>query len=64
MEFFHEKKHRASIRASDAGPVEVLAIAYNKLSELLDQSEITRDALHKMADQHEGENVASREKSS
>lgn len=46
MEFFHEKKHRASIRASEAGPVEVLAIGYDKLSELLNQSEVTREALH------------------
>jgi len=60
MEFFHEKKHRASIRASEAGPVEVLAIGYDKLSELLNQSEVTREALHQMADKHEGENLSKR----
>ncbi len=58
MEFFHEKKHRASIRASESGPVEVLAIGYEKLSELLKQSEVTREALHQMADRHQGENLS------
>ena len=60
MEFFHEKKHRASIRASEAGPVEVLAIGYDQLAELLGQSEVTKEALHQMADQHEGENKSGR----
>ncbi|MCQ3938787.1 MAG: cyclic nucleotide-binding protein [Chloroflexi bacterium] len=58
MEFFHEKKHRASIRASEATPVEVLAIGYDQLSELLDQSEVTREALHRLADKHNGENLS------
>ena len=58
MEFFHEKKHRASIRASEAGPVEVLAIGYEKLTELLDQSEVTREALKEMASKHNGENLS------
>ena len=60
MEFFHEKKHRASIRASEHTPVEVLVIGYDKLNELLSQSEVTRDALHQLADKHEEENVARR----
>ncbi|MBK8822968.1 MAG: ATP-binding cassette domain-containing protein [Anaerolineales bacterium] len=60
MEFFHEKKHLASIRASEAGPVEVLAIGYDQLSELLKQSDVTREALHQMADKHEGENLSKR----
>ena len=58
MEFFHEKKHRASIRASEAGPVEVLAIGYEKLTELLDQSDVTREALKEMAGKHHGENLS------
>lgn len=61
MEFFHEKKHRASIRASEAGPVEVLAIDYDKLEELLNQSEVTRETLHQFADRREEENVKRRE---
>ncbi|MBK9926247.1 MAG: ATP-binding cassette domain-containing protein [Anaerolineales bacterium] len=61
MEFFHEKKHRASIRASEAGPVEVLAISYDKLEELLKQSDVTRETLHQFADRREDENVKRRE---
>ena len=60
MEFFHEKKHRASIRASEGGPVEVLAIGYDKLDELLSQSDVTRETLHQYADRREAENVKKR----
>jgi hypothetical protein len=60
MEFFHEKKHRASIRASDHTPVEVVAIGYDKLQMLLSQSEATREALHQSADKHEQENISKR----
>ena len=60
MEFFHEKKHKASIRASEHGSVEVLCISYDELNELLGQSPITREAMHQSADQHEAENVARR----
>ncbi len=60
MEFFHGKKHKASIRASERGPVEVLCISYDELNELLDQSEVTREALHQSADRHEEENIARR----
>lgn len=58
IEFFHESKHRASIRASESTPVEVLAIGYDQLAELLDQSEVTREALHHMASKHNGENLS------
>lgn len=58
IEFFHESKHRASIRASEATPVEVLAIGYDQLSELLNQSEVTREALHHLANKHNGENLS------
>jgi hypothetical protein len=61
MEFFHEKKHRASIRASEAGSVEVLAIGYDKLEELLNQSDVTRETLHQFADRREEENVKRRD---
>jgi ABC-type lipoprotein export system ATPase subunit len=61
IEFFHEKKHRASIRASERGPVEVLCISYDQLSELLGESPITREALHESAHKHEEENIARRE---
>jgi putative ABC transport system ATP-binding protein len=61
IEFFHEKKHLASIRASEGGPVEVLAIGYDQLKEFLSQSEATREALHQMADKHEDENLSRQE---
>ena len=57
MAFFHERKRRASVRASEKGPVEVLALGYDQLDELLSQSEVTREALHQMADKHEKENI-------
>jgi ABC-type lipoprotein export system ATPase subunit len=60
MEFFHEKKHRASIRACETCPVDVLAIGYSQLNELLTQSDVTREALHQSADRHEEENVKTR----
>ena len=61
MEFFHERRSRASIRASENGAVEVLAIRYDQLNELLNQSEVTRETLRQLADKHEEENVARRE---
>jgi ABC-type lipoprotein export system ATPase subunit len=60
MAFFHERRRWASIRASESGPVDVLAISYDQLNELLDQSEVTREALHQMADKHEKENLKRR----
>jgi ABC-type lipoprotein export system ATPase subunit len=60
IEFFHGQKSRASIRAAESGPVEVLAIAYDQLNELLRASEATRTALHIAADRHEQENLTSR----
>ncbi len=61
IEFFHEKKHHASIRAAETTPVEVLSIGYDHLSELLKQSEATHEALRQMADKHHNENMARRE---
>ena len=60
IEFFHQKKHAASIRASERGPVEVLCITYDQLNELLGQSPVTRQALQQSASEHEAENVARR----
>lgn len=60
MEFFHERRSRASIRACPACPVEVLALDYDTLSFLLNESESTREALHLAADRHEDENVGVR----
>jgi len=55
--FFHRGKSNASVRATESGPVEVLAIRYDQLNELLSQAEITREALHQAADRHEQENI-------
>ena len=60
MEFFHDRRNRASIRASEYGPVEVLTISYDQLTELLGKSEVAREALHQAANQHEQENVQKR----
>jgi ABC-type multidrug transport system ATPase subunit len=58
---FHHTKSNASIRASEGGPVEVLVINYDQLNELLNASEVTREALHQAADRHEQENIEFRE---
>ena len=57
MAFFHDRRRKASVRASERGAVDVLAISYDDLDQLLSQSETTRDALHRMADKHEAENI-------
>ena len=57
MEFFHDRRSRASIRACESCPVEVLALDYETLSSLLNESETTREALHQAANRHEEENV-------
>jgi CRP-like cAMP-binding protein len=61
MEFFHERRSRASIRACETCPVEVLALDYETLSSILSESESTREALRHAADQHEEENIEFRE---
>ncbi|MCE7860652.1 MAG: ATP-binding cassette domain-containing protein [Chloroflexi bacterium CFX2] len=60
MEFFHERRSRASVRACPACPVEVLALDYDLLGAILNESEPTREALHLAADRHEDENVGMR----
>jgi ABC-type lipoprotein export system ATPase subunit len=60
MAFFHDRKRRASVRASEGGPVEVLVLAYDQLDDLLGESEVTREALRQMAARNEAENVRRR----
>jgi ABC-type lipoprotein export system ATPase subunit len=55
--FFRNSKTNASVRASESSPVEVLAIHYDQLKELLDESGITREALSQAAERHQQENV-------
>ena len=60
IEFFHEHRNKASIRAYEGGQVEVLALNYQALTDLLKQSEPTREALLKAAEEHEQENIRKR----
>lgn len=60
--FFHGEKCRASVRASENNPVEVLTMDYAALSAFLEESEPTREALHQAADKHEQENIEERKK--
>jgi ABC-type lipoprotein export system ATPase subunit len=60
MAFFHREKTRASVRAAESNPVEVLALDYETLNALLNESEPTREALHHAADQHMQENIEKR----
>jgi ABC-type lipoprotein export system ATPase subunit len=60
MEFFHDHRNQASVRAYEGGPVEVLALDYQTLSALLSESEPTREALQKAAELHEQENIRRR----
>ncbi len=60
MEFFHERRNKASIRASLNSTVEVLALSYEMLTDILNASEPTREALRIAADQHEKENISKR----
>ena len=60
MEFFHDRRNRASIRACESCPAEVLAMDYECLNTLLHESDITREALERAADVHETENAARR----
>jgi ABC-type lipoprotein export system ATPase subunit len=53
MAFFHDRKRKASVRASERGPVEVLTLSYDQLDQLLKQSDATRDLLHQIADRNE-----------
>jgi putative ABC transport system ATP-binding protein len=60
MEFFHERRNMASVRACENCQVEVLVISYEQLNELLSQSDVTRQVLHQAAEMHEQENVERR----
>lgn len=60
MGFFHERKRRASVRAGEYSPVEVLCLSYEQLDEMLSKSEATREALHQMANKHAEENLQRR----
>lgn len=56
IEYLQNQENRASIRASEIGPVEVVALDYDELHDLLNESESTREALQAAAQKHEEEN--------
>ena len=60
MEYFNGNTNRASIRAAETGPVEVVALDYDELHSLLTESESTREALKEAAQKHEDENIQHR----
>jgi ABC-type lipoprotein export system ATPase subunit len=60
LAFFRDRKRQASVRAAESGPVEVLALGYDQLTALLNQSETTRDWLRQIADRNEQRNIALR----
>ncbi len=60
MAFFHDRKRQASVRASERGSVDVLALGYDQLDELLKQSEATRDWIRQIADSNEKRSAALR----
>jgi CRP-like cAMP-binding protein len=57
LAFFRDRKRQASVRASEHGPVEVLALDYSQLNELLGGSDATRDWLRQIADRNEQRNT-------
>jgi ABC-type lipoprotein export system ATPase subunit len=63
IEFFHDRRNRASIRAGKGGPVDVLTMDYESLAELLADSEATREALQQAATRHAQENIERRKAS-
>ena len=60
MAFFHDRRRHASVRASERGSVEVLAITYDQLEQLLSESESTRDLLRQVAESNKKRSAALR----
>ena len=64
IQLLHGVKRSASARASEHTAVEVLAIDFDTLNELLGGSQATRDAILQVADERKQQNVALRGKNS
>ena len=64
IQLLHGVKRSASARASEHTAVEVLAIDFNTLNELLGESQATRDAILQVADERKQQNSALRGKNS
>ena len=57
MQLLQGQKRSASARAAERGPVEVLALDFDTLRELLSESEATREAMQRLADQRKQQNI-------
>jgi len=64
IQLLHGVKRSASARASEHTAVEVLAIDFDTLNELLGGSQATRDAILQVADERKQQNIALRGKNS
>ena len=56
MQLLHGHGRAASVRASELGPVEVYRLDYVTLTELLAESEVTREVLLRVADERRAQN--------
>ena len=64
IQLLHGEKRSASARASEHTAVEVLAIDFDTLNELLGESQATRDAILQVADERKQQNIELRGKNS
>ena len=56
MELLHGHGRAASVRASEHTPVEVLALDYETLSNLMSESDATREAIIRTANERQQQN--------
>ena len=62
MEFIHGQRRSASVRAAErSGEVEVLALGFDTLRDLLDKSEATHEEMKRIADERLKQNLTVRE---
>jgi ABC-type lipoprotein export system ATPase subunit len=57
MQLLHGQKRSASARAYERGPVEVLSLSFETMTQLLNTSDATREAMQALADQRQQQNV-------
>jgi len=57
MQLLQGQKRSASARASEHNPAEVLALDFDTMRELLSESEATREAMQRLADQRKQQNI-------
>jgi len=60
MQLLQGQKRSASARASEHNPAEVLALDFDTMRELLSESEATREAMQRLADQRKQQNIGLR----